>query len=425
MIIKFTVGNFLSFKDRVSISFTAKKGCKGHPEAVFETKIKGEGKFIKTAAIYGANASGKSNLIKAIKFFKYFLTEFRPTGEGEIKIPRVVEFLLNEQTEGKPSFFEAEILLDEEVYIYGFEVSKKEVHAEWLKRKKGKKVFFERKRQKIEPARDFQKEASKDVIAKTREDVLFLSNLAEFNVDLARKVRAEVLKVVILSGMTEEMQRFAISTYVDSSKYKEKMDEFMLEADFGIKKIDAQYGYIPAEEAFKNAPNEVKEFMQKVKINPAFQHQISSVHSKFNKDGKRVGDVLFDFRAMESEGTKRMFFISAQFAKVLIEGGMLIIDEIDSALHPILCKFILKKFNSKEDNKKNAQLIFTTHDISFLHEDFLRKDQIWFVEKNKFEASEIFSLCDLGERDGVSYSKRYLEGRYGAIPYVKYLEGAE
>jgi AAA15 family ATPase/GTPase len=120
-----------------------------------------------------------------------------------------------------------------------------------------------------------------------------------------------------------------------------------------------------------------------------------------------------------------MFFISAQFAKILIEGGMLIIDEIDSALHPILCKFILKKFNSKEDNKNNAQLIFTTHDISFLNEDFLRKDQIWFVEKNKFEASEVFSLCDLGERDGVSYSKRYLEGRYGAIPYVKYLEDVE
>ena len=425
MIIKFTVGNFLSFKDKVSISFSAKKSCKGHAEALFETKIKEEGKFIKTAAIYGANASGKSNLIEAINFFKYFLTEFRPIGEGEIKIPRVSEFLLSEHNEGKPSFFETEILLEKEVYVYGFEVSKKEIHAEWLRRKKGKKIFFERKKQKIEPARDFQKEASKDVISKTREDVLFLSNLAEFNVDLARKIKAEILKIVILSGMNEELQRFAISCYVDNPQFKKKMDEFMFEADFGIKRIEAKYGYLPAEEAFKNAPNEVKEFMQKVKINTTFQHQISSVHNKFNKDGKKVGEVLFDFRAMDSEGTKRMFFISAQFAKILIEGGMLIIDEIDSALHPILCKFILKKFNSKEDNKNNAQLIFTTHDISFLNEDFLRKDQIWFVEKNKFEASEVFSLCDLGERDGVSYSKRYLEGRYGAIPYVKYLEDVE
>jgi AAA15 family ATPase/GTPase len=425
MIIKFTVGNFLSFKDKVSISFAVKKGCKGHLEAVFETKIKGEGKFIKTAAIYGANASGKSNLIKAIKFFKYFLTEFHPTGEGEIKIPFATEFLLSDQTREKPSFFEAEILFDGEVYVYGFEVSKKEIHAEWLKRKKGKKVFFERKKQKIEPARDFQKEASKDVIARTREDFLFLSKLAENNVDLARQIKAEVLKIVILSGMTEEMQRFAISSYVDNSEFKKKMNEFMLEADFGIRRIEAKYGYLPAEEVFKNAPNEIKDLLQKAKLNQAFQHQISSVHNKFDKDGKKTGEELFNFLAMESEGTKRMFFISAQFAKILIEGGMLIIDEIDSALHPILCKFILKKFNSKADNKKNAQLIFTTHDISFLHEDFLRKDQIWFVEKNKFEASEVFSLCDLGERDGVSYSKRYLEGRYGAIPYVKYLEGAE
>ena len=421
MIVKFTVGNFLSFKDKTSMSFSAKKGLKGHPEALFNNK-KGD-KFIKTTAIYGANASGKSNLIKAIRFFKYFVTEFRPNLEGEVKIPLVTEFLLDDSTKENPSFFEVEIAIDEEVYLYGFEVSKKEINSEWLKRDKGKKTFFERKKQKIKSPRDFQKEVSKELIAQTREDFLFLAKLAENNVELARKIKSEILKIIILGSLSQDLQKFAISSYVDNPEYKEKMDEFILEADFGIKKIEAKYGYIPASEALKDAPSEFKELIQRAKLSPAFQHQISSVHDKFDKNGKKIGEELFDFQVMESDGTKRMFFISAQFAKVLLEGGLLIIDEIDSALHPILCKFILKKFNSEKGNKNNAQLVFTTHDISFLHEDFLRKDQIWFVEKNVFGASEIFPLSDLGEREGVSYSKRYLEGRYGAIPYVKLLEG--
>lgn len=429
MIIKFTIGNFLSFKDKTTISFEAQKNYKDHKNAIFEIEPIIKNKFIKTAAIYGANASGKSNFVKAIKFFKYFITEFRPMGEGENKIPLVNEFLLSEETESQPSFFEIEIVIDGEIYIYGFEVSKKEIHGEWLKRKAGKKTFFKRQKQEIKPARDFEKEASQEIIARTREDVLFLTILADFNIELARKIKAEILKIIILDGtIPNSLYRFAISSYVDNPEFKKKMDEFIFEADFGIQKIEGKYGYISRREALNKAPDDLKEIVSlmdklvQVPKDDVFQNELSSVHNKFSKEGKKISEVSFDFHSMESSGTQRMFFMSAQFAKILIEGGLLIIDEIDSALHPILCKFILKKFNSNQDNAKNAQLIFTTHDISFMHEDFLRKDQIWFVEKNKFGSSEIFSLSSLGEREGVSYSKRYLEGRYGAIPYVKYLE---
>ena len=139
---------------------------------------KSNAKFVKSIAIYGANASGKSNLLKSLEFFRYFTTEFRSHSEESIKIPQIVEFLLNEETRNKPSFFEIEIIIADELYIYGFKVSRERVAEEWLHKKKGKKNFFTRKKQKIELARDFEKHG-KDLIKKTREDALFLNILAQ------------------------------------------------------------------------------------------------------------------------------------------------------------------------------------------------------------------------------------------------------
>jgi hypothetical protein len=203
------------------------------------------------------------------------------------------------------------------------------------------------------------------------------------------------------------------------------MDQFVLEADFGIEVIKTEYGHVPSEELTKAAPEFVKDLVQKSNASQIFQSRISFAHKKFDKNNKRINDILFDFSA-ESHGTRKTFILSVLLAKVIIEGGLLIIDELDEALHPIVCRFILHCFNTKEINPRNSQLLFTTHDISLLDKEFLRRDQIWFVDKNRFGISELFSLNDLGERTDISnYAKRYLEGRYGAIPYIKALEGAK
>ena len=429
MLVKFTVGNFLSFKEKISFSFEVKKE-KDHEEAIFSVKGIENQKFLKTAVIYGMNASGKSNFIKAINFFRDFVNEgfVLNTGNATRIIP-VNSFLLNEENENQPSFFEAEILIGSEKFIYGFEVSQKEIHREWLIRSLGGKCFFEREKQNFDINRDY-KEGPSEIGKITREDVLLLSNLARFNGDLARKIVNEITKIEILTSPTQgdlsnKLFMLAVSKYTDDTNYKKIMDQFVLEADFGIEDIRPEYGHVPSEEFAKSAPEFVKDLIQKSNVSQIFQSRISFAHKKFDKNNKKINDVLFDFSA-ESHGTRKTFILSALLAKVIIEGGLLIIDELDEALHPMVCRFILFSFNSKEINPKNSQLLFTTHDVSLLDKEFLRRDQIWFVDKNRFGASELFSLNDLGERNDISnYAKRYLEGRYGAIPYIKALEGAK
>ena len=128
---------------------------------------------------------------------------------------------------------------------------------------------------------------------------------------------------------------------------------------------------------------------------------------------------------MQSDGTREMFKLSGPIADVLMNGKTLCIDEIDSSLHPLLCKYIISLFNNPDINTTNARLIFTTHDISLLDKDFLRRDQIWFTDKNKYGVSDLFCLADIENRKDASFVKRYLEGRYGAIPYIKSLQNIQ
>lgn len=420
MLTKFTVGNFLSFKDKVTFSLLANSD-KEHREAVFTAKnLKKENKFIKAAAIYGLNGSGKSNFIKAIKFFRDFVADQKISA---------TPFLLNTQTEKEPSFFEAEIIIDGEKYAYGFEILKNEIHKEWLHRTHGKKSFFERKKQKFDIARDFREgPLERDKI--TPEDVLLITNLAKFNGELSKKIVRKISDIEIVPSddpnIFNSIFTHAVAKFTDDPLYRKFILDFMREADFGIGDIQTKYGFVPIEELTKNMPQHLKDFMQKSSSNSqAFQHKVSAVHSKFDANGKKIGDVAFDF-SLESDGTKKAFRMAGLLARVLIEGEKtLIIDELNSAFHPMLCQFVLKKFTSKRTNPKNSTLLFTTHDVSLLDRKFLRRDQVWFVDKDRFGASKLFSLDEFGERKESSYSKRYLEGRYGAIPYIKTLDYAE
>ncbi len=426
MILKFTVGNFLSYKEKNSFSFDA-IADKAIYEATFSNPNLSKQKFVKSAAIYGLNASGKTGFIKAIRFFRDFVNQsFVSSNQAAFnKIP-VSPFLLNEESEKQPSFFEIELLIDKEIYVYGFEVSPAQIEKEWLIRKSYNKEFFRREKQNFSTFHGDFKDPH-EITKVTREDALLLSNLARFNGELARKIVAEITRIEILTSPTPDdannnLHIFAVKSYKENLDYKKIIDRFILEADFGINEIKTEYGHISAEELLTSVPEQLKEIIQKSNSGNFFQSRISFAHKKFNEKNKEIGEAIFDIAA-ESSGTQKLFILSALFAKVIIEGGILIIDELDGALHPMICRYILHCFNSKEINPKNAQLLFTTHDVSLLDKEFLRRDQIWFVDKNRFGASELFSLKDLGERNDISnYSKRYLEGRYGAIPYIKALE---
>ena len=418
MLKKFSVGNFLSFESINTLSLEAKKSEKEHPDFSFGIA---KSKLLKSAVIYGANASGKSNLVKALLFFKTFTLK-PPIQSIEGKKIEVEPFLLREGQEKNPSYFEIEFIDGDEQYTYGFEVSPQRIESEWLIKNPNKVTLFNRRGQKFTIGSSLKGVTGKEQES-TRENVLFLSMLAFFNHEIAEKLLSKIRKIEILSGLERgETLDYSIQQFLEDPKQGKAMMELMAEADFGIDDIGLQQKQISPEEFVRDVPPQFRDILLSGSSNHNFLHrQIQTIHKRFDKGGKEVGRAGFDF-FNESDGTQQMFCLSGLFLNTLKEGKVLIIDELDSSLHPLLCQFITKLFHDKEKNSKNAQFVFTTHDISMLDKDFFRRDQIWFTEKDKIGASSLFSLSELGERKEVSFSKRYLEGRYGALPYIKTLE---
>lgn len=417
MLITFTVGNFLSIKEKQTLSFRAKKSDQSLPESMF---TKNQEVLVKSMAVFGPNASGKSNLIKAFAFVRSFvLNGLQQSLTGGIPVE---PFLLSTTTETKPSTFELEILSGNNTFIYGFEVFAQKVHKEWLRQYPNKKVLFERTDQDIKANARYFKEGSANAIKNTRENVLFLTVLASLNGDISKEVVNSIKKIQVLSKFDETLN-YSFDKYTKDASYRQKMKDFILQADFGIRDLLSEEKQLTKEEFVKPVPPQLQDILTAGKDN-FFERKLATLHPRYNANQKEIGQVAFNF-FKESEGTQKAFALSAPFINSLEEGNLLVVDELDSSLHPLICRYLLKLFNSKEGNSNQAQLVFTTHDISLLDEDLLRRDQIWFTQKDKFGATDIFSLADLGERSNLNFAKRYLEGRYGALPYIKELETIE
>lgn len=418
MITKFTVGNFLSFKDKQTFSFTAQKKDSSLKNSL--TKVHGEA-FVRSVAIYGPNASGKSNFIKSFAFVRNFVVNGLKQLENAIPVE---PFLLSNQNEHKPSYFELEIIIGEDLFTYGFEVSNKKVYREWLYQYPNKKILFERSAGEIKVNTRYFKEGSAITKKETRDRVLYLSVVASRNGEISQRVLGSLSKIHIVVG-TEKGSTldYSFTKYTKDENYRDWMKNFVLEADLGIKDIISEEQQITAEEFYKTVPSHLREQLAETK-GAFFKRRLATLHDKYDSHGQSAGTVAFNF-FKESEGTQQAFALSGPLKDTLEESNTLIIDELDASLHPLMCRYILKLFNSGDHNAKNAQLIFTTHDISLLDEELMRRDQIWFAQKDKFGATDIFSLADLGERSNLNFAKRYLEGRYGALPYIKQLEDIE
>jgi uncharacterized protein len=417
MLINFKVKNYRSIKDEVKLDLQATSDTTSKKQSVFEIN---ETALLKSTAIYGANASGKSNLLKAFAIFRSMIIESQLRSNIPNDLPSEV-FKLSSEMRNKPSFFEMEFFLNDNRYIYGFEFDKKKICSEWLKEVKGKKNLFERKGQEIESNKNYFKEANAALKKQTSERVLFLSVLASNNGELSQKVVQFVQKINYISGTQRgNTLNFAFDKFLNDQGMASRMKEFIVKADFGVVDIQANEKMILAKEA-KNIPDKFKEllFQEDSKLS---ERSLKFFHRKIDSDEAGDEQEALDFFTEESEGTQQMFALSAPFIDTLENGKVLFIDEIDASLHPVLCQYLISIFNSKKKNPNNAQLIFTTHDISLLKDDLLRRDQIYFTNKQKNGATQFFSLADISERKGVDYAKRYLEGRYDALPYISDFE---
>lgn len=417
MLIEFSVGNYRSFKDKVTLSMVA-ANIVAKDKKLDENNVvavDNDLDLLKSAAIYGANASGKSNLAKALSFMKWFMINSSKETQSTEKIG-VEQFRLSTETEAEPSFFEIVFLLNGQKYRYGFEANRERVISEWLyyvPKTRETKLFF-RDRDTI----NFSKKLNADGIQqKTRHNALFISVSAQFNVDIAEKILDWLTrKINIISGLDDKsLLNYTIKCLTENQNRNEII-QLIKKLDLGINDIKVKDTEVNMEILTKELPDDIKKVLNKSVINKTTS--INTVHQKFDSQGNYVSTELFNLDAQESEGTQKIFAIAGTLVDTIADGKVLVVDEFDARLHPLISHAIVELFNSNETNPNNAQLIFMTHDTNLLSNKLFRRDQIWFTEKNRYGATDLYSLVEYKVRNDASFESDYIKGRYGAIPFI-------
>jgi len=423
---EFSFGNYRSFKDINTLNMSAAKITSKHSEIDIDNIIHGNNiekiSFLKSKAIYGANASGKSNIIHAfIVFFRIISNSVK----DENILNLVDAFRLSTETEDEPSFFQI-VFWDKRVkYRYGFELNDKEVSSEWLYGKPGERelcYFIRDGKEIVELDKTNFSEAYKlkTLLADDdsgdneifRNNSLFLSTLASFGfAKLAKQLIKSMTSVYVISGLGHQgMHQYAGDALEDKTKKKYILD-FLKTGDIGIEDIET------VEISTKDVPDDVDEDLKKRIQKSDKKKLLISTRKKFDAENNYVENESFSFTIHESEGTQKLFELSPFIYQALKEEKTIIIDEFDARFHPLLTKKIVELFNSPQN--KGAQLIFTTHDTNLLSPDLLRRDQIEFVEKDKYGASHLYNLVQFkGIRNNASFEKDYIQGKYGAIPFL-------
>jgi AAA15 family ATPase/GTPase len=427
MLIQFSVRNFRTFKEKATLNLLASNYDKDTRK---EENIAEDNKFnlniLKSAVVYGANASGKSKLIDALMFMQEFVTKSSKDSQKGEPIP-VQPYRLSDDTENSPTEFEVIFTYKNIMYRYGFEVDKKLVVSEWLfQRAKVKEVeLFYRDFQNFEThAKSFTK--SKTIIKEglVRNNALLLSVASQFNEEIATLVLTWFQDLKIISGLQESGFKNNTIEKIKDKKEKIKILNLLKAADFGIQDINyEEFAYDGISDDVKNKLKELKESMKE--FDPEAFSDVSTLHTKYDSEKKKIGEVKFSVQRDESNGTKKFLYLTGTLIDILENGGILIADELDSKLHPNLVCKIVSLFNSKELNPKNAQILFNTHDTNLLSSGLFRRDQIWLIEKNKFGEAQLYSLADFKSdtvRKTEAFEENYINGKYGAIPFLGFFD---
>ena len=417
MLIDFSVSNYLSFKDRATLSMLT-TSIKEHVDTnIFSTE---RYNLLKGAVLYGANASGKSNMVKAMSTMRRLvLQSFEQSSADDLDI---IPFLLNTENEHEPSSFETIFLIDNIRYRYGFEVDNFIVRSEWLfeSTKNTEKSLFIRENDGIEVMKGFPE--GKNLEVRTRSNALFLAVVDQFNGTVSQKIIKWFNSFITISGLSHEGYKGVTFSMLENKQTRTTLLDFYKKLDLGFDEINILKKQFNPKELPGNLPDDlIKQFV--TDFEGAYKIDIKTIHKKFDSKNNEIGSVEFDMRSQESSGTNKLFNISGPIFDVLNEGGILVVDELDASLHPLLTLAITKLYNSIEFNKNNAQLIFATHDTNLLNYGNYRRDQIYFVEKDQYGASDIYSLVEYKEdgktiRKDRSFEKDYIDGRYGAIPFI-------
>lgn len=417
MIVYFKVGNYKSINEPITLNFNASSISEHSESNLIENE---KTVLLKSMLLYGHNASGKSKILDAIDYFKWFINNSATEKQSADEID-VEPFRLLESSSKKPSFFEMSFIIGKTTFRYGFEADDKKVHKEWLLETKIKKEtpVFLRINQEIDV--DYKKFENSDNLEKrTRKNALFLSVASQWNVKKAELIDQWFDSIFNIHGMDDRDYRDITIGLLNNEKYSNMIRKFIQKADLGISKIDI----IDVPFTFDEIKDSIPENMRD-RIRANFEKKkptaLISGHNKYNDNNEVIGIEHFVFDKSESEGTMKYFNLIGLLITAILENRVVIIDEFDARLHSLLSKAIIKLFNSNKIKTK-AQLLVATHDTALIDRDLLRRDQIYFIEKDFRGASKATSLVEFKPRKESPYDKNYLDGKYGGIPFINDLE---
>lgn len=424
MIIDFTVENFKSIKEEQTFSMLASNSKDEHPDNMSQCEKEKNFTLLKTGVIFGANASGKSNLIMAVETFRNFVVDSTDLKLDQ-DIPYYEPYQLDENNRTSPTMFEIELIGNDKVrYKYKVLFDKEEIQSEYLvfyPNKQEARLFLRERGKAIKFGAQF-KGRKKSLESELLPNNLFLSKAANSNHEQLKAIYL-YFKNNLRFHTGRESKRY-ISLFSTSrlrgkhsEDFKKKLINFLAAADIGIHSVELEINYdAPGERdtytdrvaESVNRPADSESFYR-----PVFYHKIY--------DGsEETGMTTFNLEE-ESAGTFKMYELAGEIIEVLEGGYTIFVDELDNSMHPHISEYIFRLFNDSDTNPNNAQLIAATHDATLLNPEIFRRDQIWFTQKNSFGATEIFSLDEFNRnevRKNTPFEKWYLDGRFGALPLI-------
>ncbi|WP_340123421.1 ATP-binding protein [Methylobacter svalbardensis] len=425
MLIEFKVANFRSIREVQTLSLVADNIDKDMTSALVDRQLPGLSgvKFLKGAAIYGANASGKSNIIEAISFLAEFVkrsaTKLEP-GDATGTEP----FKLDQTSSSKPSEFEITFFAEDIRFVFGVVVTPQRVLEEYLvaypkgsPQKWYHRTFIEADNRYAWASPSTRFKDDKSLRDKTRENNLFLSVGPQWNhpqLSIAFDWFRKKLKILHLNAGSFLHNGFTANLIKENPEYHERILNLLRSADIGVMEANIQEKEVSVDDLKKSLPPSLLERLEKDEVLKAGKRfEINLLHKA---DG--IEPVSLDFDDEESAGTRRFFALIGPWLDILDNGYTVFVDELETSLHPILVKELLKLLFCNNNNPNGAQVIFSTHNTVLLDSALLRRDQIWFTEKTPTGTTNLYPLTDYQPRKDEALAKGYLAGRYGAIPYL-------
>lgn len=412
MLVDFRVTNFRSFKDQQSFSLIATKDKTLAELNTIPLEIKGIPALLRSALIYGANASGKSNFIRALQYMRAVILESAALNPNQTY--NIQPFRLDQQSNQQPVEFEITFLLDSIRHQYAFTLNNQRILHEYLlvyKSFKPQKWF----NRYYDPDNDqdiyefgSSLKGQKTVWEEaTRSNSLFLSMAVQLNSQQLRPIFDWFFQKLIIFNHLSPLGVHDSLEMLQDPKGKKEICDFLKAADISIADIQITQKKVLGKTIHFDLIGEKSEIQEE-------EQEISEL--RFHHITEQ-GEAYFDLHD-ESAGTQRLLFMTGPILEILKNGIVLIIDELDNSLHPLIIRRLIELFHNPLLNSKGSQIIFTTHDVSLLDHDLLRRDQVWFVEKNSDQESSLYPLSDFNPRKGEALGKGYLMGRYGALPLL-------